>query len=88
MNRISTFEDYISNFSPHLSQTSIQKTAHAAQIVEECIATFDVHSFSNFLKQEHAITFLRELPHTTRIAIAIFAVKSGGVATGPNSLSG
>ena len=105
----STFKDNISTFSPHLSQTSVQKTAHAAPIVEERIATFGHHmsikqdsgyhavptttrtgtqSFSTFLTQEHAIMFLRELTHTTRIAVAIYAVTSGSIANGPNSLSG
>lgn len=41
MNR--TFKDNISTFAPHLSQTSVQKTAHAAPIVEEYISNFDQH---------------------------------------------
>ena len=87
MNR--SCKDNISTFAPHISPTSVQKTAHAAPIMEECIANFDHHmnilcppttrtdiqSFNNLWKQEHANMFLRELTHSTRIAVAIYAVK-------------
>ena len=39
MNR--TFKDDISSFSPRLTESSVQKTAHASPVVEACIAQVD-----------------------------------------------
>lgn len=39
MNR--TFKDDISSFSPHLTESSVQKTAHASPVVATCIAQVD-----------------------------------------------
>ena len=37
------FKDNISTFAPHINPTSVQKTANAAPMVEECMANFDHH---------------------------------------------
>ena len=39
MNR--NFKDDISKFAPHLTESSVQKTAHASPVVAECVAQLD-----------------------------------------------
>ena len=39
MNR--NFKDNISKFAPHLTESSLQKTAHASPVVAECVAQLD-----------------------------------------------